>query len=189
METPEEPEAARRARWLWWLICIGFACALGACGGSESGGGGDEEAPREVSRVEGFGEVAFRARPVGTPPTGDSTEFCALLADTEERWRQGLKDRRDLAGYDGMIFKFDRDVDTAFGMRDTPIPLTIAWFDANGVFISRTDMEPCLQRVDCPAYRATRPYRYAIEVPRGGLDRLGIRADTVLDVGGACRPT
>ena len=171
-------------RWVWWVVCLAFAIALGACGG-DGGESADESRVREPSRVEGFAETAFRVLPDGTrseePPT-----FCALLADSEDRWQQGLTDRNDLAGYEGMVFRFDRDVDTAFHMRDTPLPLSIAWFDSNGVFISSADMEPCLGQEECPAYRATRPYRYAIEVPRGTLARLKLGPGAVVDFGGPC---
>lgn len=174
-----------KRRWWLWLLCAGFTLVLGACGADDGDTTGGSP-PRETSRVDGFGEIAFRVRPAGTSIADDTPEFCALHADTEERWRQGLTNRRDLAGYEGMIFRFDRDVDTAFHMRDTPMPLTIAWFDANGAFVSSADMDPCLNQEECPRYRAPRPYRYAIEVPRGALGRLKIAPNAVIDVGGAC---
>ena len=48
------------------------------------------------------------------------------------------------------------------------------------------DMEPCLDQVDCPNHYAARPYRYALEVPKGGLGDLGIGAGAHLSVGGSC---
>ena len=170
--------------WLWWGLLLACAVGLGACG--DDGGGEAGEPLLQESRVPGFGEVAFRvvepADPAKTEPV-----FCALRADTEVETAQGLTGRQDLAGYDGMLFWYDREVDLAFHMRDTPVPLSIAWFDVNGEFVSSTDMEPCLGRADCPEYRAASPYRYALEVPRGSLTRLKIGPGTAIDVGGPCR--
>jgi uncharacterized protein len=59
-------------------------------------------------------------------------------------------------------------------MLDTPLPLSIAFFDAGGQFVSATDMEPCPGQAGCPTYPAARPYRVAIEVPKGALPGLGI---------------
>ena len=59
-------------------------------------------------------------------------------------------------------------------------------FDGDGKFVSATDMDPCLGRDDCPLYPAARPYRYALEVRRGGLAGLGIGPGSWLTTKGAC---
>jgi uncharacterized protein len=128
--------------------------------------------------VPGFGEVAIR---VASGP-----KLCALLAQSQEQRARGLMARTDLAGHIGMVFLFPGPVSETFYMRNTPMPLSIAWFDAAGRFVSATDMAPCPDKVGCPTYAAARPYRYALEVPRGGLPGLGIGAGAVLAVGGAC---
>jgi uncharacterized membrane protein (UPF0127 family) len=95
--------------------------------------------------------------------------------------------RRDLAGYDGMLFRFDGDVTTAFIMKDTLIPLSIAWFDGAGRFVGQTDMVPCPPaEAKCPTYAAPAPYRYALEVPRGGSSRLGVGPGSHLLISGTC---
>jgi uncharacterized membrane protein (UPF0127 family) len=145
---------------------------LGCGGGSDSG-----EASRPPGTpVPGFGEIAFRID--GGPRRH------ALLADSSDQHSEGLKGRRDLAGYDGMIFRFARDTNGSFYMQDTPLPLSIAWFDAAGRFVSATDMEPCLGTTDCPLYSATGPYRYALEVPQGDLEKLEIGPGSRLELEG-----
>jgi uncharacterized membrane protein (UPF0127 family) len=94
--------------------------------------------------------------------------------------------RGDLGGFDAMVFRFDADTTGSFYMRNTPLPLSIAWFDRNGVFVSSADMEPCPDRAGCPDYTAAAPYRLAVEVPKGGLGALGIDAGSSLMVGGGC---
>jgi hypothetical protein len=134
--------------------------------------------PVARTAVPGFGEVAFR---VATGP-----ELCALLARTAAQQAQGLMHRTDLAGHVGMLFVFTDDSSESFYMRNTPMPLSIAWFDSAGRFVSSTDMAPCADRSDCPTYAAARAYRYALEVPRGQLTGLGIGPSSTITVGAAC---
>lgn len=135
--------------------------------------------------IPGFGEIAFQVSPDGGA-LPSSAQLCALLAADDTQRAQGLMGRRDLAGFDAMIFRFDQDVTSAFHMRTVPVPLSIAWFDADGAFVSSTDMAPCEDRPDCPEYAATGPYRYAVEVLQGGLEPLGIGPGSRLKLGGAC---
>jgi uncharacterized membrane protein (UPF0127 family) len=71
-------------------------------------------------------------------------------------------------------------------MKDTLLPLSIAWFDQKGRFVSATDMAPCPDQSDCPLYGATAPYTVAIEVVQGGLSGLGIGPNSTISIGGAC---
>ncbi|MDP8938472.1 MAG: DUF192 domain-containing protein [Actinomycetota bacterium] len=155
--------------------------------------------------VEGFGEIGFRIERAGPerppereagperPPEREAgaaepaAERCALLARTDEQRARGLMQRRDLSGYDGMLFDFAGPTTGAFWMKDTPLPLSIAWFDASGRFVSATDMEPCLNQSQCRSYSATGPYRYALEVPKGGLRGLGVGPGARLVTTPACR--
>jgi len=134
--------------------------------------------PPRRTPVPGFGDVTFR---VATGPV-----LYALLACTPQQQTQGLMKRTDLAGHVGMLFVFKADTNETFYMRNTPMPLSIAWFDATGRFVSAADMVPCADRADCPQYAAANPYRYALEVPQGGLGSLGVGPGTVLTVGGGC---
>lgn len=135
-----------------------------------------------ASRVSGFRQIAFTVRSA----EGMTTKHCALLALTVAQQDQGLMNRTDLAGYDGMIFQFVEPTTVEFYMKDTLIPLSIAWFDAAGRFISSTDMAPCSTQADCPLYAAAGAYTDAIEVPQGQLGHLGIGPGSTLSVGGAC---
>ncbi len=111
---------------------------------------------------------------------------CALLAETGAQQSLGLMNRTDIGGYDGMLFTFASDTTGSFYMKDTPLPLSIAFFDASGLFVSTTDMAPCIHQSSCPTYAAARPYRWALEVPEGALPRLAIGPGTRLVAGGPC---
>ena len=128
--------------------------------------------------VAGFGEVSFR---VASGP-----QLCALLAQTADQQAHGLMARTDLAGHVGMLFVFAADTNETFYMRNTPMPLSIAWFDSAGRLVSTADMAPCPDRPNCKTYAATRPYRYALEVPQGGLGGIGVGPGSSIAVGGGC---
>lgn len=128
--------------------------------------------------VPGYGEIAFH---VGSGP-----KLCAILAATAQQQARGLMQRSDLAGHVGMLFVFPKDTNETFYMRNTPMPLSIAWFDATGKWVSQTDMAPCADRPNCPTYAAARAYRYALEVPQGGLSGIGVGPGSAISAGGGC---
>jgi uncharacterized membrane protein (UPF0127 family) len=171
----------RGLRWLWVGVWVLFALGMGACMAKGADRPADP-ALQDSSRVPGFAEVGFRVQ----PPSGAATKHCALLADTEQTRALGLMNRNDLAGYDGMVFTFDGDTDAAFHMQNTLIPLSIAFFDSGGHFVSALDMIPCIQGTICQHYSATAPYRTAIEVAKGGLPGLGIGPGSVMHTTASC---
>lgn len=127
--------------------------------------------------LPGFDDVAIRV----TSAAGGTFDGVALLADNQAAHNQGLMEQTDLRGYDGMVFRFSSPSRGEFYMRNTRIPLSIAFFDTGGRFISSTDMTPCPDQVrDCPTYPAAAPYLHAIETAVGDLGRLGIGPGSVL---------
>jgi uncharacterized membrane protein (UPF0127 family) len=136
---------------------------------------------------EGFTLVTI----VVTDADGNEHVVCVWLADTAEKRRQGLMGVTDLGGADGMLFSYEQPANSNFWMFGTPMPLSIAFFDSGGSFVSSDDMTPCIDTpaADCRRYPAAAPYVHALEVPAGGLDRLGVGPGSRLDVGpAATRP-
>jgi uncharacterized membrane protein (UPF0127 family) len=136
-------------------------------------------------RVPGFDEVAFEVSG-GGPTSAGVTRHCALLASTTPQRDQGLMFRHDLAGYDGVIFKWTAPTTEQFWMKNTLLALSIAWFDQSGRFISSADMAPCPKDANCPLYGAAGPYTTAIEVMKGHLAGLGIGPSSSIAMGGSC---
>jgi uncharacterized membrane protein (UPF0127 family) len=132
--------------------------------------------------LAGFHEAAFTI----TGPGGRVSEWCALLADTEKRREQGLMHQTDLRGYDGMVFRWTSPTTGRFYMFHTTIPLSIAWFDQRGAFVSSADMQPCRSSDPgaCETFGAAGPYLHAIEARKGGLRSLNIRPGSRLAFGG-----
>ena len=121
--------------------------------------------------LRGFGVVAVSV----TTEDGRICELCLLSATTSEQRERGLMEvtDEDLGGFDGMLFEYPEEVDGAFWMRNTPMPLSIAYFDDEGELVSTSDMQPCANSTDCPSYPADGAFKYAIEVPQGMLDEAG----------------
>jgi uncharacterized membrane protein (UPF0127 family) len=118
--------------------------------------------------------------------------WCLLLAATADQRRRGLMQVTDptLGGYDGMLFRYDHDIDPtteAFWMRNTPMPLSIAYLDNAGKVVTITDIAPCADTPQCPSYPAAGAFRTVIEVPQGTLTKLAIDPTvTVVDEKTTC---
>jgi uncharacterized protein len=93
------------------------------------------------------------------------------VADTPAERSQGLMGRTELADNAGMLFDFNRATDTAFYMKDTTIPLSIAFIDSSGRVLAIKDMKP----LDPTPVRSPAEYRYAIEANQGWFAEHGIR--------------
>jgi hypothetical protein len=80
----------------------------------------------------------------------------------------------------GMIFMFFEEQQGGFWMKNTLIPLSIAFFDANGEILRIMDMRPC-EADPCPVYDPEVTYMGALEVNQGAFDRWGVEeGDTIL---------
>ena len=121
-----------------------------------------------------------------TDRAGKVVGCCVLTAVTVAQRERGLMQVTGFGGYSGMLFVWPSDTDGGFWMRNTPTPLSIAWFGADGGFVSSADMAPCADVESCPSYNPTGSYRFALEVPRGDLAELGIGPGSTLAVGGRC---
>jgi len=98
----------------------------------------------------------------------DGRELLVAVADRADLRRRGLMGVERLGDLDGMVFVFDQDTTGGFWMKDTLLPLEIAFFTADGEFVDGFPMEPCTE-ADCPTYRPSDAYRYALEVPFGEM--------------------
>jgi uncharacterized membrane protein (UPF0127 family) len=176
----DPPDA--RVRILRWVVAALLAVGFGACIAKGANSPADPELVQ--ARISGFGEIGIRI--AGAAQQSPTAARCALLAATESQRSKGLMGVTDLKGYVGMVFRFGSDSQSGFYMKNTPTPLSIAWFGADGHFVSAADMDPCGDRADCRIYGAAAPYRYALEVPKGQLATLGIGPGSILQLTGTC---
>ncbi len=92
----------------------------------------------------------------------DGVPFSPELALTPAQRSLGLMHRKR-APKDGMLFVFPYDTTGGFWMKNTLVPLTIAFFDADGRRVRKLSMTPCRQE-SCPIYDPRRRYRFALEL-------------------------
>ena len=95
------------------------------------------------------------------------------IAEKAHEQRMGLMGVETLPEDEGMAFVFDEPSDTTFWMKDTLIPLSIAFFDAQGSVVSILDMEPCHTET-CPLYDSGMPAKGAVEVEQGYFADHGV---------------
>jgi uncharacterized membrane protein (UPF0127 family) len=100
----------------------------------------------------------------------------AEVADNFSSRMQGLMRRTSLPQNGGMLFVFDEESTHCMWMKNTLIPLSVAFLDARGAIINIADMEPHSEQSHC----AARPARYALEMARGWFAQRGIRAGAPL---------
>jgi uncharacterized protein len=96
----------------------------------------------------------------------------AEVAMTPQSRMIGLMMRERLAPNHGMAFVFDDKSQHCFWMRNTLIPLSIAFIDDDGTIVNIADMAPKSEASTCPA----RAVRYALEMDQGWFAKRGITA-------------
>ena len=129
----------------------------------------------------GFDTVLVRI----SAPDGTTCERCMWLADDRQDRARGLMGVTDLGGLDGMAFRYDDPDRRTFWMKNTLLPLSIAFVGEEGRVVGSADMAPC-QADPCPSYGPDEPFVVAIEVEQGRLAELGIGPDSVVELVGDC---
>jgi uncharacterized protein len=98
-----------------------------------------------------------------------------VAADMTTRSR-GLMFRKSLAPNAGMVFIFDQASQHCMWMKNTLIPLSVAFLDEAGTIINIEDMAPQTEDTHC----AAKPARYALEMDRGWFAARGVKPGTKL---------
>jgi hypothetical protein len=93
------------------------------------------------------------------------------VADTEETRQIGMMYRRKIGPDEGMLFVFPEIQPLAFYMRNTYVPLSIAFIRSNGEIVNIAHMEP----LSLVSHRSRLPCRYALEMPEGWFERNGVK--------------
>lgn len=125
----------------------------------------------------GFDRVAATA----VAADGTVCELCLWLAEMPEDRARGLMNVTDLGAADGMAFVYPEPSTRSFWMKDTLLPLSIAFFDATGAHLGELDMEPCAAE-PCPSYPTAPDFVVAVEVEQGRLAELGIGPGSTLEL-------
>jgi len=102
---------------------------------------------------------------------GQTVVCNAELAKKEEERNYGFMNRKNIPDGTGMLFIFEKDQVLSFWMKNTPHPLSIAYIDSKGIIKNIYDMTP----YSTASIVSTVSVRYALEVPQGWFDKMGIK--------------
>jgi uncharacterized membrane protein (UPF0127 family) len=118
-----------------------------------------------------FAASAAAQLPVVQLTAGMHVVRAEVAADFTTRM-QGLMHRESLAPNAGMLFVFDESATHCMWMKNTLIPLSVAFLDASGAIINIADMQPHSEQTHC----AAAPAVFALEMTRGWFAQRGVKA-------------
>ncbi|MBC7957071.1 MAG: DUF192 domain-containing protein [Cytophagales bacterium] len=100
----------------------------------------------------------------------------AELAVTPEQQATGMMFRREMGSNEAMLFVNDHSSPRCFWMRNTLIPLSIAFIADDGSIVNIAEMSPRSDQSHC----STAPVRYALEMNQGWFAKRGVKAGAKL---------
>jgi len=95
----------------------------------------------------------------------------AEVAETMQQQMIGLMQRRTMAPHEGMLFVYEDPQIHCFWMRNTLLPLSIAFLDDEGRIVNIEDMQPQTDDSHC----AAKPVRFALEMNQGWFGQRGLK--------------
>jgi uncharacterized protein len=104
---------------------------------------------------------------------GGLVEVDVEVADDDDERSIGLMNRERLDSDAGMVFLWEEPLHATFWMKDTLIPLSIAFWDDRGRIVAILDMEPC-EAAPCPSYDPGTEFEGALEVTQGFFAEHGV---------------
>ncbi len=168
------------------LKIAALALLLAGCGGEEPAGSrespqndplaseGAAAASESAADSKTTAEAAPRLRTLIIRASKDrNVEVRVEIADEPDEQAKGLMDRTALGEDRGMLFVFPSEEERSFWMRDTLIPLSIAYIDSEGRIVDIQDMKALDD--DPPHYVSAEPAQYALEVNKGFFDERGVK--------------
>jgi uncharacterized membrane protein (UPF0127 family) len=106
-------------------------------------------------------------------------KLIAEIAETDEEQSEGLMNRTSLGKNNGMLFLFEEGSSPCFWMKDTKIPLSIAFISKSNTIVKITNMEPLSLKEHCSG----EPIVLALEVNQGWFEENNIKVgDKILNI-------
>jgi len=134
-----------------------------------------------ASHVAGTTTLSAQTLPAQTLPRQQLNVgihlIAAELATDDASRARGLMFRQQLGASDGMLFVFPQAHVQCFWMRNTYIPLSVAFLDDDGAIVNLADMQPLTDTSHCSA----QPVRYVLEMKQGWFAQRGIGPRAVVE--------
>jgi uncharacterized protein len=155
----------------WRLALVLLAVFLAGCG---SANGGPDNHPQQGNAGKKETSSGPSSLPIVTIDAsgGEKVEVRVEIADGIFEQQRGLMYRHSLGENRGMLFVYRREQRLSFWMKNTTIPLSIAYIDSKGRITDILDMKPLDDKP--PHYVSSEPVQYALEVNQGFFEEHGV---------------
>jgi uncharacterized membrane protein (UPF0127 family) len=100
------------------------------------------------------------------------------ISQTPDELQRGLMSTEDLPADEGMLFVFQRQEILHFWMKDTPLPLSVAFIDKNRRILEICRMEPLDEKT---IYTSEQPAIYALEMNAGWFQAHGVKVGDMVE--------
>jgi uncharacterized membrane protein (UPF0127 family) len=150
----------RHLRLVVGLLALGAFVACGDANRPETA----TLAPGPSTTIARLAELTFEAS------DGSTAVLTVEIADTPQALQRGLMSRDSLPEDQGMLFDLGYESQAPLWMKDTSIPLSVAFISADGVILNIQDMQPFSEEL----HRSPEPYWFAVEVNQGWFERHGV---------------
>lgn len=140
-----------------------------------------------LTQLTKLAAAAFLACPVAFAQQGPRFPVISLtagihlikaeVATKEAERQQGLMLRERMGPNEGMVFVFDAPAGVCMWMKNTYIPLSVAFIDESGKIVNIEDMQPQTTDSHC----AKKPIRYALEMNQGWFKQRNIKPGSVIE--------
>lgn len=100
----------------------------------------------------------------------------AEVAQTPAQRQVGLMHRKSMPATDGMLFVFEQHAVQCFWMKNTQLPLSIAFLADDGTVVNIDEMKPMTETSHC----SQKPVRYALEMNQGWFAKKGVKTGSKL---------
>ena len=160
----------------WRIALVILALFLAGCDGesaiSDTGSQNSPQASGANSAETTSATSALRPVVIDTSG-GKKVEVQVEVADDVAEQAKGLMYRKALSEDRGMLFVYPDERELSFWMKNTLIPLSIAYIDSEGRIVDILDMKPLDDKP--PHYTSSEPVQYALEVNQGFFEKEGVK--------------
>ena len=154
------------------IALVLLALLFAGCGGPSDAGASASGASASGAGSSGSASTSG-LRTVTIDSGEDEVEVQVEIADSLDEQTRGLMHRTALTEDRGMLFVYADEEARSFWMKNTLIPLSIAYIDSEGRIVDIQDMNPLDD--EPPHYVSAEPARYALEVNQGFFEERGVK--------------
>jgi uncharacterized membrane protein (UPF0127 family) len=172
----------------FWKIVVVIALLLTSCSGPQADPDTQSQRTPHSSDTTATGKEETTSEPSGLRTLvidasgGEKVKVRVEVADDVFERARGLMYRKALGANRGMLFVYPEEQRLSFWMKNTLIPLSIAYIDSKRRVVDIQDMKPLDD--EPPSYVSADPAQYALEVNRGFFKKRGVKVGDRVELPG-----